>query len=294
MIDKHDQLRRQLPIHENRFGEIAAIPADVDLRERLHALLLRQRMLPAQLDLMGQGSRSSNAFILRGGWAYSACLLPNGRRQIINFHLPGEFLGLHTLLLPQCDRSYVSLTTVAVCEVPRRVFIELVRDDPEVAALLACYLSGQCATAAAQLANVGRRNAKERVAYLLCDIARRLSTTDSPEQLDAACPITQEHLADAAGLSVVYVNRILQNFSDQGFLSLRFGRLAIFDFPSLAEMAESDLGAVPASRYAEPCHPDRARSLLRDLPDDVHRLVALTGRQPFGHLKPLTSRASTG
>jgi CRP-like cAMP-binding protein len=245
MIEHDQYVWRHAPLQADWLCGNTTGGTDLAARDRPPASLWRPRTLPAQLDLIGQGRRSDGAFALRKGWAYSAVTLHDGRRQILDFHLPGEFLGLHTLVLAKSDRSYTSLTAVEVSQISPTAFAERARCDSEVAAFLSRHLSEQCVGAAKQLANLGCRNAMERLAYRLCDIALRLTGTDCPEQLQVVCPITQEHLADATGLTVVYVNRILKQFGHRGLLTMRFGRLSILDFRTLAALAGIELHPPP-------------------------------------------------
>lgn len=100
----------------------------IDLDESEWATL---RALPQKLiefdtghEIVHEGQRHRNAFILLDGWVSSYKVLPDGTRQIIDFQIPGDFLGLRSLLLHTSDHSFEAITTVTVTEVSSRKMFE--------------------------------------------------------------------------------------------------------------------------------------------------------------------------
>jgi CRP-like cAMP-binding protein len=87
--------------------------------------------------------------------------------------------------------------------------------------------------------NVGRRDARERIAHLLCELAARLrSTNPGADGQNYDFPLTQEQLADCTGLTAVHTNRTLQGLRRDGLISLSSSRLAILDWDRLAEIGD--------------------------------------------------------
>jgi CRP/FNR family transcriptional regulator len=88
------------------------------------------------------------------------------------------------------------------------------------------------------LATVGRRSAEARVAYILAELYTRLRNRDMVKENTCVLPLTQEHLADALGLSTVHVSRMLRVLSDDRLAKLDRGRLTILDFAGLCDRAQ--------------------------------------------------------
>jgi CRP-like cAMP-binding protein len=86
--------------------------------------------------------------------------------------------------------------------------------------------------------NVGRRDAKARIAHLLCELAVRLSASGAADREMYDFPLTQEHIADATGLTAVHTNRTLQVLRKEGLISLSASRLGILDWNGLAEAGD--------------------------------------------------------
>src|SRR5690606_5743185 len=117
-----------------------------------------------------------------------------------------------------------------------RLFLEHPRLGFEIARMVAC----EAALMEVHLATVGRRNAEARVAYLLTELYTRLRDRRMVEGNVCMLPLTQEHLADALGLSTVHVSRMLRAISDDGLARLDRGRLTILDLAGLRHRAEID------------------------------------------------------
>jgi len=87
--------------------------------------------------------------------------------------------------------------------------------------------------------NVGRRDARQRLAHLLCEMAFRTGGERGP-LLTYSLPITQEQLADALALTSVHVNRVLKGIRTDGLATLKTGQVEIYDWTRLARIGEFD------------------------------------------------------
>jgi len=86
--------------------------------------------------------------------------------------------------------------------------------------------------------NVGRRDARERIAHLLCELADRLRSAGLANGQPYDFPLTQEQLADCTGLTAVHTNRTLQGLRRDGLISLSSSQLTILDWDRLAEIGD--------------------------------------------------------
>lgn len=200
---------------------------------------LGDRFLPAGSDLFWPGQELGELFNLLDGWVVLYRILASGRRQIVDFALPGAFLGYQSQLDQPTQLGAECLTDVAVCTFPRKGFNDLALRHPALALQLARLNAQALSRAHGQLANIGSRPAVERTAHFLCEILLRLRRDETAPLRGAVdIPLTQTHIAEALGLSSVYVNKTLRELREEGVLVLKNGRLTVLDPVRLAELAE--------------------------------------------------------
>jgi CRP-like cAMP-binding protein len=203
---------------------------------------VRERILRAGAgqDLVSEGEQLDRIRIVLSGWLSRYKTLEDGRRQIVNFVLPGETCDAHAYLLPCIDHSVGTLTPVIYSEIERERFEELVESDRGLAEALWCETLSNSSIQREWALNIGRRIALERVAHLLCEIVERLRPVGLLEGNSCAFPITQTDLADATGLSVVHLNRTLQELRASGLIVLRERVLTISDLDVLKNVGLFD------------------------------------------------------
>jgi CRP-like cAMP-binding protein len=196
---------------------------------------VRERVLraPAGQDLVSEGEQADRVRVVLSGWLCRYKALEDGRRQIVNFILPGEFCDSYAYLLSRTDHSIGSLTPVVYSEIERERFEELIAGDRTLAEALWCETLADNSIQREWAVNIGRRVALERVAHLLCEIVERLRPVGLLEGKSCAFPVTQMDLADATGLSVVHLNRTLQELRASGLIVLRERMLTINDLDAL-------------------------------------------------------------
>ncbi|MFT5869571.1 MAG: CRP-like cAMP-binding protein [Paracoccaceae bacterium] len=221
-----------------KLGAFVAL-SEVELRV-LEALHKRRRTFVAGQDLVHQGQPDQTAYILISGWACSYKLMQDGQRQIIDFQVPGDFLGLRSVLLHMSDHSIEPVTDIEVTEVHVSDFLEAFAETPRLAAAVLWAASRDEAMVVEHLAGVGRRDAAERMAHFLLELGARLTLVGMGSKDGYACPLSQYLLADALGLSSVHVNRVLRQLREAKMLTFRDGFVAFDDYVRLAEFAKFD------------------------------------------------------
>lgn len=206
------------------------------------------RILPAGSVLYQEGQSYGELYNLLDGWVALHRFLPSGRRQILDFVLPGAFLGYQPNLSDPMQHGAECLTDVAVCLFPRESFPSLLDKHPELAVRLARLQARDGICAHDHITNVGSRPARARIAHLLLELYSRVHHWYSAADGDALrLPITQNDIADALGLTDVHVNTILQTLRADGLVEFRNGWLHILDFVQLAATGEFDPGAISHS-----------------------------------------------
>ena len=224
----------------------------------LEGLRQRRRTFDAGCDLVHQGRSDQAAYILLSGWASSYKLLLDGQRQIVDFQLPGDFLGLRSVLLHTSDHSVQSITDIEVAEFRVTDLLEAFAQTPRLAMAVLWAVSRDEAMVVEHLVGIGRRDATERTAHFLLELGSRLALVGMGSKAGFACPLTQQLLADALGLSAIHVNRVLRQLRENGMVTFRDGFVAFDNYEQLIEYATFD-----------PVYLDQVGPLLPETNDDT-------------------------
>jgi CRP-like cAMP-binding protein len=201
------------------------------------ALAGRMAKAGAGEDLVCEGDRCDSVRLFLSGWACRYKALEDGRRQIVSFVLPGDTCDAYVYLLSSMDHSLATLTPVSYCELDRAAFERLMSADVSVAEAFHCELLSGRAIQREWAINLGRRDALERVAHLICELFERLRVVGLAEGNSFGFPVTQMDLADATGLSTVHLNRTLQQLRAERLISLKDRTLTIADPGALRSAA---------------------------------------------------------
>ncbi|MCP3373625.1 Crp/Fnr family transcriptional regulator [Bradyrhizobium cajani] len=213
-------------------------PLSTEARTALEYALLEglQRAGSAE-DLISEGDPVDSVRLVLSGWLCRYKTLEDGRRQIVNFIFPGESCDAHAFLLSVMDHSIAAMTQVVYSEIKRARFEALVAGDRSLAEAFWCETLVNNAIQREWAINLGRRVALERVAHLFCEIFERLRPVGMVEGNSCIMPVTQMDLADATGLSVVHLNRTVQELRSSGLIVLRERTLTINDLDALKDAA---------------------------------------------------------
>jgi CRP-like cAMP-binding protein len=174
-------------------------------------------------EVMREGDRTGRARFLLSGWACRQRVLPDGRRQIFGFLLPGDGLGFCGPHATPALSSILAITALETADGERVRAVALNEPHGGLAKALNLAASLEEARLLDSLVRLGRQTAYERVAHLLLELYHRLSVVGLGFEQRFTMPLTQEVLADALGLSVVHVNRTLQQLRREGLIELRAG-----------------------------------------------------------------------
>lgn len=199
------------------------------------------RRIEAGRDLFSIGATSKSIFNLLEGWVALYSLLEDGRRQILQFSLPGAVLGVLPSKRSQATYGAQALTDIVVSVIPTATLASLSRDEPEIAMRLASSLARDCSMAYDHMTSIGRRSARERVAHLLLELFTRYRAQWPGARIEEmVLPLTQEQIGDATGLTFVHVNRVLAVLRKERVVEFHYRRLRILDPDRLIEVAGVD------------------------------------------------------
>ena len=171
------------------------------------------------------------------GWAARYKTLPSGARQIVAFLIPGDFCDLHVAILGQMDHGIVALTRCCVAYIPSRELDNLTSHETALTKALLWSTLVDEGVLREWILNVGRRNAFERIAHILCEMHARMQMVGLVEADRLALPLTQDQLADATGLTPVHVNRTLQRLRNDKLIEVGSGILSVLDVDALRRAA---------------------------------------------------------
>ena len=177
-------------------------------------------------------------FTLYAGWAFRYKTLTDGRRQILNFLLPGDFIGLQQEFADRPMHGIEALTDVSLCIFPRGGLLELFRTTPSLGYTMTWLSAREEGFVDDNLLTAGQRKASERVAMLLMHLYRRMDLIGLAKAGSIAFPITQQHIADTLGLSLVHTNKTLSRLHKLGLHEIRDGRLKLLNTKSLERIAD--------------------------------------------------------
>lgn len=204
----------------------------------IQAFKERERTLAAGQQIIREGVASSELFTLKLGWGFRYRSLPDGRRQILNFLMPGDFIGLQAELNGKMPYGVEALTSVKLCVFRRENLWNLYSQAPSLGYDITWLAAHEELIVDENLLTVGRRSALERIAMLLVHLHKRAEAVGDSDEQGSHFPVTQQHIADALGLSLVHVNKTLRRLEKLGLYEMRQGRLKLCNLNALQKIAE--------------------------------------------------------
>jgi len=224
-----DLLVRKLTLHA---------PLSEADREAILALPYTVRTLDPHTYTTREGDPPTNCAVLLSGFAYRQKLTGDGARQIVSIHIPGEPLDFQHLFLDVADHSVQTLTRAEIAFVSRRDLQELARLRPGIGHAVLAAILVEASIFREWVLNVGRRDARTRIAHVLCEFALRLEAQGLADEYGYELPMSQEQLADATGLTAVHVNRTLRALEEEGLIRRRRRFVSFPDWEQLRQAAD--------------------------------------------------------
>jgi CRP-like cAMP-binding protein len=197
-------------------------------------------------EIISEGRPCTAIFLITEGIAIRYCTLRGGRRQILNFFFPGDLAGTLNCRFETALHSTKALTYLRVSPIPLQKLIAFVEKHPRFAVELLWWVSSESTILAEHLVTLGRRSAEERVAHFLLEMLTRFQDLGQTTQQSFWLPASQEMISDALGLSVHYVNRVLQQFRREGLLTIENRIVKIEKIEELSALADFEV------RYLRP------------------------------------------
>jgi CRP-like cAMP-binding protein len=206
-----------------------------DDRASLLALPHSIKTLEHNHYIVREFDRTEFSCVMLRGFSIRHKVVASGHRQIVAIHMKGELVDLQNSLLGHADHSVQMLTAGKVAMIPRAEIQRIALDRPNIARAMWIDTLVDGSIFREWITNIGRRDAKTRVAHLLCEFALRLKVAGLAEQTNYELPMNQEQLADATGLTAVHVNRTLKALEADGLIERATPRAVVIgDWRKLA------------------------------------------------------------
>ncbi len=191
----------------------------------------------ARRTIFHQNETLDGVPVICDGWATSIMKLSNGRRQILSFMVPGELVTCRLLFERKLHLSIDAITrgTFRTFDLAQlRAAMTLV--PPIFDKLLSAY-NDERNRADQLIADLGRRTATGRIARLMLDIWSRMEKADMIEDGAIDFPLRQTHIADATGLTTVYVSKVINAFRNGSLVEYSERSLKILNIDKLRQLA---------------------------------------------------------
>ncbi|MCL9997905.1 MAG: Crp/Fnr family transcriptional regulator [Erythrobacter sp.] len=198
----------------------------------------KTRKIPSKQYLSRGGQGALSFSVLLSGWAARFQVVRNGGRQITQLLLPGDAFDYDPHSSDEAVDEIVTLHDCAVVNINYTEIYRAIEGSPAIRSAMLNYGCMENAIFASWVVNIGRRDAYERMAHLICELQHRLTIDDAGEvENEFLFPLTQEDLADVLGLTPVHINRKLQMLRENDMIRLRSKRMTILNLPGLKKIA---------------------------------------------------------
>lgn len=213
-------------------------PIKHDLLDYAQQFRATQYVVEPRQVLYREGDKISESYTLFAGWVMLYKELPDGRKTVLRFSLPGDFLGYQADAEGAINHSAMALTEGVLCAFPRASLVDLFSARPELSRRMAHIQSRDMAYCYQHMTSVGQKSARERIAALFLELFYRMRERGACRHShDMDFPLTQEDIGGYVGLTTVHVNRVVGQLRDEGLVACGHRRLSILDEPRLAEVA---------------------------------------------------------
>jgi CRP-like cAMP-binding protein len=249
-------MSRMLILQLERFGRLSP-----EEKLALTAMRVRSRRVGSREDLVHEDDGPGLENVLLAGFACRYVVLPNGRRQILAYILPGELCGR---LMGDGDFPEHAIATLSPARIGTFAGEELsglAYSFPALGRALELTRAVEQATLYQWLLNLGQRSALERTAHMLCELFVRLRCLGLTHEGGCEVPLRQADIADALAISAVHLNRTLTRIRRLNIGRFLRNHLLVEDLPGLQKLA----GFRPDYLFAGVRAPDVSTPVLKDL-----------------------------
>jgi CRP-like cAMP-binding protein len=225
-----------MTVFKRRLGQYVSV--NDDAWSSFDELERQEQVFEPGDDLVTEGDEINNVYILYEGWAIRYRLLEDGRRQIVNFMLPGDVFDLQSLADLRADHSVTAITNCRTAVISSSTFVEMLKKSAWLASAFWWSAVQEESILREQIVRIGRRSARERIGHLLLELQRRYCGATGNEVNQLTVPLTRADIADALGLTPVHVSRTMSGMRKAGLIAEdRRGQISILDPDRLSRLS---------------------------------------------------------
>jgi CRP-like cAMP-binding protein len=217
----------------------AGAPADTLIRD-IKSLARDRVDIAANRPIVKEHERCPQLYLIESGWVFRSRGLASGRRQIVNYALPGDILCADSVLFKASSFDLTARTPVSIIRIEPPSSAEMFDKYPGLSAAIAWTMGQEESILAERVVSLGRRDSLEKLAHALCELEARLSAIGHMRGRTIELPLNQEDFADILGISVIHVNRTFRRMSEDKIAEYRKGQIDLLDRAKLAELAAFD------------------------------------------------------
>ncbi len=185
-----------------------------------------------------QNKELNEIMVVREGWLMSFAYMQDGGRLVLHIYHPGDVIGTMSIPFVESPYGLMSLTPCTLCPFPKSGMKELLKGAPRLTALLFSMGMQDNVVLLDRLKAVGRMSGENRVAMLLLQVWTRLNITCKNISNTFDFPISQEIIADALGITPVYVNRMLKRLQKDGWIDYERKAITLHDPEELGKRCD--------------------------------------------------------
>ena len=213
--------------------------SDVE-KATIEAFPYRVQSFQGGQELVAEGSRPSESCLVLTGFTARDQFLSDGARQIAAVHVPGDFVDLHCFLLRQMDHSVVAIRQCTAAFIPHSSILQATTALPHLGRMFWLSTLIDAAIQRAWITSLGRRTPAQHIAHLLCELHERLNPLGLVKEGSFEFPPTQTDISDMAGLSLVHVNRTIQELRSKSLVAWSNQVVTIPDLGRLKAFSDFD------------------------------------------------------
>jgi CRP-like cAMP-binding protein len=216
----------------------------------IRGLVAETRHVRADEFVVRAGQKLDQSLLLLDGWLVRSKDLPSGERQVMELHVAGDFADLHGFTLKKLEHDVVSVSDCTIGIVPHDRIMEISEKHPHLARVYWLSTNIDAAITREMALSLGQRSAISRMAHLFCELHVRLGVVGKTRGNAFDFPLTQRELSECLGLTVVHVNRTLQELRRRRMIEAESRSITILDKPALEAVAEFDPAYLHLERRA--------------------------------------------
>jgi CRP-like cAMP-binding protein len=243
-LGAHDRLRRvkvkkSMAQGKSLLAKRLTVLAQLTEEEQayLDQIVARPINIKIGTEIAYEGQNSQSVYIVQHGWTCEYKLLPDGGRQIIAFPVPGDCIGVRSVLLKTSRHSFQAVSDVTLSRIEAPRIVRLFNELPYLGMALLLATTRDEAMIVERLVSLGRRTAIERIAHFFLELHHRLLSVGLATSTEFDCPINQYLLADALGLSAIHVNRMLRELREDDLMTFADHKVIFHNITRMEELA---------------------------------------------------------